>query len=168
MMADETTTLKDFALALYGREGVPPACLALQESAGIDVNILLFAAWRGAVLRREVGAADIAAARASVAEWHTDVVKALRAVRRRLKSGPAPAPDARTTKLRAQVQAAEIAAEIIELEELGALSAGAPAPAGADGAALAFAAMAQVVSSFARRPPTPEEEAAVRAIAGAI
>lgn len=167
MMADETT-LKDFALALYGREGVPPACLELQESAGIDVNILLFAAWRGAVLRRAVEPADIAAARARVAEWHTDVVKALRAVRRRLKTGPAPAPDARTTKLRAQVQAAEIAAEIIELEELGTLSAGPPAPAGADGAALAFAAMAQVVSSFARRPPTPDEEAAVRAIAAAI
>lgn len=167
MMADETT-LKDFALALYGRDGVPPACLELQESAGIDVNILLFAAWRGAMLRRAVEPADIAAARAHVAEWHTDVVKALRAVRRRLKTGPAPAPDARTTKLRAQVQAAEIAAEIIELEELGTLSAGAPAPAGADGAALACAAMAQVVASFAGRPPTPEEDAAVRAIAAAI
>ena len=73
-MADETPTLKDFALALYAREGVPPACLALQEATGLDVNILLFAAWRGAVLRREVSAADIAAARARVAEWHSVVV----------------------------------------------------------------------------------------------
>ena len=167
-MADDTPTLKDFALALYGRESVPPACLALQEATGLDVNILLFAAWRGAVLRQEVGAADIAAARARVAEWHNEVVKALRAVRRRLKTGPAPAPDDRTAKLRAQVQAAEIAAEIIELEELGTLSTGTPAPAGADVAALACAAMAEVVTAFAGRPPTPEEEAAVRAIAAAL
>ena len=167
-MADETPTLKDFALALYGREGVPPACLALQDSAGIDVNILLFAAWRGAVLHREVGATDIAAARARVADWHTEVVKALRAVRRRLKTGPGPAPDARTAKLRAQVQAAEIAAEIIELEELGTLEAGPPAPTGAEAPALAFAAMAQVVAAFACRPLTAEEEAAVRVIAAAI
>lgn len=167
-MADETPTLKDFALALYGREGVPPACLTLQDSAGIDVNILLFAAWRGAVQQREVGAADIAAARARVAAWHTEVVKALRAVRRRLKTGPSPAPDERTAKLRSQVQAAEIAAEIIELEELGTLSAGTPAPAGVDAPALAIAAMTQVVASFAGRPATPEEKAAVRAIAAAI
>jgi uncharacterized protein (TIGR02444 family) len=167
-MADETPTLKEFALALYGHEGVPPACLALQESAGLDVNILLFAAWRGAVLRRKVGAADIAAARALVAEWHNEVVKTLRTVRRRLKTGPSPAPDARTTKLRAQVQAIEIAAEIIELEELGTLSKGPPAPPEADAAARAFAAMAEVVASFAGRPLTPEEQAAVRAIAAAI
>lgn len=167
-MADDTPTLKDFALALYGREGVPPACLALQEATGLDVNILLFAAWRGAVLRREVGAAEIAAARASVTAWHNEVVKALRAVRRRLKTGPSPAPDERTAKLRGEVQAAEIAAEIIELEQLGTLTDGPPAPAGADAAALAFAAMAEVVAAFAGRPTTPEEEAAVRTIAGAI
>ncbi len=167
-MADETPTLKDFALALYGRDGVPPACLALQESAGIDVNILLFAAWRGAILRREISAAEIATARARVAAWHSEVVKALRAVRRRLKTGPSPAPDARTAKLRADVQAAEIAAEIIELEELGTLTDGPPAPAGVDAAVLACAAMGQVVEAFAGRPLTPDEEAAVRAIAAAI
>lgn len=167
-MADETPTLKDFALALYAREGVPPACLALQEATGLDVNILLFAAWRGAVLRREVSPADIDAARARVAEWHSEVVKALRTVRRRLKTGPSPAPDDRTAKLRAQVQAIEIAAEIIELEELGALADGPPAPPETDAAVLGFAAMTQVVASFAGRPLRPEEEAAVRAIAGAI
>lgn len=167
-MADETPTLKDFALALYARDGVPPACLALQEATGLDVNILLFAAWRGAVLGLEVDAADMATARALVADWHGEVVKALRAVRRRLKTGPHPAPDDRTTKLRAQVQAIEIAAEIIELEELGTLRDGPSAPPGADAAALACAAMEQVVASFAGRPPTPEEEAAVRAIAAAI
>lgn len=167
-MADETPTLKDFALALYGREGVPPACLVLQEATGLDVNILLFAAWRGAALRQEVGAADITAARALVADWHNEVVKALRTVRRRLKTGPSPAPDDRTTKLRAQVQAIEIAAEIIELEELGTLPAGPLAPLETDAAALACTAMAQVVVAFAGRQLTDEEEAAVRAIAAAI
>lgn len=166
-MADLTPTLKDFALALYARESVPAACLALQESAGIDVNILLFAAWRGA-MRQQVGAADIAAARARVAEWHNEVVKALRSVRRRLKTGPSPAPDDRTAKLRGEVQAAEIAAEIIELEELGAIAEGPPGSIEADAATLAIAAMAEVVIAFAGRAPTPEEAAAVHAIAAAI
>ncbi|MDI4666145.1 TIGR02444 family protein [Xanthobacter autotrophicus] len=167
-MADGTPTLKDFALALYAREGVPPACLTLQESAGLDVNILLFAAWRGAALRLEIGAADIAAARALVAEWHGEVVRPLRAIRRRLKTGPHPAPDARTAKLRAEVQAIEIAAEIIELEELGTLANGPPAPPDANAAALAFAAMAQAVEAFAGRSLTSEEEATVRRIASAV
>jgi len=32
----------DFSLAVWGREAVKPACLALQARHGIDVNILLF------------------------------------------------------------------------------------------------------------------------------
>lgn len=167
-MPDDTPTLKDFALALYAREGVPPACLVLQESTGLDVNILLFAAWRGAALRQQVSDADIAAAKALVGEWHMDVVRSLRGVRRRLKAGPRPAPDERTARLRARVQEIEIAAEIIELEELGTLRDGVPVEAGADAAGLTLAGMARVVEAAAGRPLTAEEEAAVRRIAGAV
>ncbi len=37
----------DFSLAVWGREAVEPACLALQERHGIDVNVLLFCGWAG-------------------------------------------------------------------------------------------------------------------------
>ena len=33
-----------FAHAFYGGKGVSPACLALQEALGIDVNFVLFGA----------------------------------------------------------------------------------------------------------------------------
>ncbi|HEX6103216.1 MAG TPA: TIGR02444 family protein, partial [Alphaproteobacteria bacterium] len=36
-----------FSVALYGRPGVAPACLALQDRFGCDVNLLLFAIWAG-------------------------------------------------------------------------------------------------------------------------
>ena len=43
-----TSDLARFALKVYASEGVPPACLLLQERAGVDVNLLLFAAYAGA------------------------------------------------------------------------------------------------------------------------
>ncbi len=46
----------DFSLEVYGAEGVPPACLALQEAHQLDVNIVLFCCWTGATGR---GALDI-------------------------------------------------------------------------------------------------------------
>jgi len=36
----------DFSLSLYAMEGVAPACLALQERLGVDVN-LFFCCWQG-------------------------------------------------------------------------------------------------------------------------
>jgi hypothetical protein len=60
----------------------------------------------------------MAAAVGTVGAWHGEVVEPLRAVRRRLKHGPAPAPDRTTDKLRARLQAIEIEAERIELETL--------------------------------------------------
>ncbi len=35
----------DFSLELYGRPGVEAACLTLQDGHGLDVNLVLLAAW---------------------------------------------------------------------------------------------------------------------------
>ena len=43
------TPLWAFSLAVYGGDGVAEECLDLQERLGLDVNILLFAAFLGAV-----------------------------------------------------------------------------------------------------------------------
>lgn len=155
--------LPAFALALYGSEGVPAACLLLQERRDVDVNILLFAAFLGAVRGEALTTDVLARVREGVGPWHRDIVKSLRAVRKRLKAGPPPAPDAATAALRARVQAIEIEAEIIELAKLGRLAPSLCAPPGAgDPQARALAAMALVLGDA---PLDVEEAAALDHIA---
>ena len=48
MPDEDPSSLKSFALAVYGQDGVPAACLALQDGLGVDVNVVLFAAFVGA------------------------------------------------------------------------------------------------------------------------
>jgi len=107
-----------FALAVYQKPGVSDACLLLQDRHGCNVTLLLFAAWAGAECKVALTADEFAAAGNAVGAWHGEVVEPLRAVRRRLKHGPRPAPDTATGKLRARLQAIEIEAERIELETL--------------------------------------------------
>lgn len=92
--------------------------MLLQDRFDLDVNVLLLGAYIG-VQGKTLTAGDVDAARAVVDTWHTEVVRPLRAVRRRLKSGPAPAPDARTASLRRHVAGSELDAELVELDELG-------------------------------------------------
>ena len=73
-----------FSLELYARDGVPAACLALQDREQTDVNLLLLALWlavRGHRLDFETGQRLL-----QIAErWQGQVVGALRRVRRQLK-----------------------------------------------------------------------------------
>jgi uncharacterized protein (TIGR02444 family) len=62
-----------------------------------------------------LSAAEIARIDALVADWRNEVIKPLRAVRRRLKSGPHPAPTKETETLRNSVKAVELSSERIEL-----------------------------------------------------
>lgn len=109
--------LWDFALKLYAAPGVADACLVLQDESGVDVPVLLFCAWlskNGVTLN----ATEIARIDGLVKEWHENVVKPLRAVRRRLKTGPAPAPTKETETLRNGVKGVELSSEKIELAVL--------------------------------------------------
>ena len=115
---DKGDALWRFALTAYQKPGVSDACLLLQDRYGCNVTLLLFAAWAGAEQGVVLTAHGMAAAVGTVGAWHGEVVEPLRAVRRRLKHGPAPAPDNKTDKLRARLQAVEIEAERIELETL--------------------------------------------------
>lgn len=103
----------DFSLALYGADGVAPACLRLQERHGVDVNFLFFCLWYG-VTRGPIGADRMAAQRYAVAAWHDEVVRHLRALRRRLKSPIGPVDPDLAQALRARIQKVEIDAEHIE------------------------------------------------------
>ncbi|WP_168176114.1 TIGR02444 family protein [Mycobacterium sp. ST-F2] len=156
--------LPDFALRVHRQDGVEQACVLLQDRFGLDVNVLLFAARVG--VAGQLTTETLAAASERVAQWHAEVVRPLRAVRRRLKSGPAPAPSPATTELREQLKDLEIRSELIELSELDALVPDVE-PAGGDAVVRVVEALTLVVRAQSDRPLTSDEDAAVATIAAA-
>ncbi|MFB9948518.1 TIGR02444 family protein [Rhizobium puerariae] len=114
MTAGDRQGLWGFSLRLYGLPGVGDACLVLQDESDVDVPVFLFAAWlsKNSVALRET---DLARIDGLVASWREEVVKPLRAVRRRLRSGLPPAPATETGRLRNGVKGVELDAERIEL-----------------------------------------------------
>ena len=117
-MTDTEPEFRRFALTVYACDGVPAATLFVQDRCEIDVNVLLLAAYVGAVRGCAFGADDLSAAHHRVAAWQREVVGPLRAVRRRLKAGPPPAPSPTTVTLRDRVKELELDAELLELDEL--------------------------------------------------
>jgi uncharacterized protein (TIGR02444 family) len=162
-------SLSRFALELYRREGVADACLSLQNRHDLDVNLVLFAAFIGAARRQELTISDLEHAHRRVDAWHGEVVRPLRAVRQRLKTGPAPAPDEATTALRGKLAQLEIEAEIIELDQLGTLAAqmDAPRSTGSTRTAVecAAAAIELVVRTHAGAALDDQDRAAIDLIA---
>lgn len=167
-MSGDQNELRTFAVDLHRRPGVAEACLVLQDRAGLDVNVLLAAAWLGARRRIILAAEDVARMDDHVRGWHQEVVVPLRAVRRRLRSGPHPAPSNATAGLRADLQMVEIGAELLELDELQVVAAGFPPCVPAVSATEAAAAgMLATIAHFAGRPADVEERSAVDTIATA-
>jgi uncharacterized protein (TIGR02444 family) len=104
----------DFSVRVYGGRGVAPACLALQDRHGLDVNLLLLCCWLGHCRAAAPTRAEVARLVDAVAGWHRDVVRPLREARRRLKApGRAIGPDL-AAALREQVKRIELDAEHIE------------------------------------------------------
>ncbi|MBO4221071.1 TIGR02444 family protein [Bradyrhizobium neotropicale] len=107
-----------FALELYAEPGIADACLVLQNECGVDVMVLLMATF--AAVRRGIALTpfDVAAMDAVCRDWRERVVLPLRALRTMLKSGPAPAPNEQSEKLRSSIKAAELSAERLQNELL--------------------------------------------------
>lgn len=77
-------SLWDYAAACYARPGVAEACLALQDRAGADVNLLLAGAWLAA--RGCAWSSDEVRGIAHLcASWRRHCLLPLREVRRYLK-----------------------------------------------------------------------------------
>ncbi|RDC71968.1 TIGR02444 family protein [Rhodovulum sp. 12E13] len=127
-----------FSLSVYGQEGVPDICLALQDAHGVDVNMLLYLLFRatGGVA---LDAGEIARLDAALAPWRDAVVRPLRGVRRALKAEALARIAADDDRLRQRIKSAELEAERLQqmaLARLGAEMAGtAQAPGAARGAA---------------------------------
>jgi uncharacterized protein (TIGR02444 family) len=103
-----------FSLELYGQPGAAEACLLLQDRLGVDVDVLLLAMFAAKERGIALDQRDLQGMDAVVAPWRAEVVVALRSIRRRMKTGPEPAPSETTERLRAEVKAAELHAEQIE------------------------------------------------------
>lgn len=112
-------TLWRFAVRLYGEPGISDLCLELQDRHGVDVPLLLWAAWVGVASGHALSTDELAAAEGAVRLWRRDVVAPLRAVRRRLKQGPLPiAPTAGSAALRDRLKTIELEAERLQLDAL--------------------------------------------------
>jgi uncharacterized protein (TIGR02444 family) len=101
-----------FSLTVYGAPAVQEECLDLQDGHGVDVNMLLFCAFVGAVHCARLPDQDMRAAVTEVGKWNQSVVSSLRDARRALKRFAA--NDASAEALRNSVKAAELEAERIE------------------------------------------------------
>ena len=102
-----------FSVERYAVPGVAEACLALQDSAGADVNLILLALWLGSRGHR-LGAADGERLAALAADWQGPVVTPVRRVRRLLKERRGlPWYDA-ITELRTGLASIELALEQVE------------------------------------------------------
>jgi uncharacterized protein (TIGR02444 family) len=130
-----------FSLDFYARPLVSAALVEVQDRAGLDVNLILFALWHGLSGRGRLDGERLAAAGQAVRAIQAEIVMPLRALRRRLITDP----DADIQRLREAIKALELDAEQIAQARL-AFHAGPPAadsdPAGrlaAAGANLALA-----------------------------
>jgi len=114
----------DFSLELYARPGVAPACLRLQERLGVDVNFVLFCCWLGAEGRAPLETEGLRGTLAAVSALHDDIIRPLRAVRRRMKEDLHPAPAGLVEAIRRRLAAVELDAERLEQLELESTAAG--------------------------------------------
>ncbi len=148
-MADANEPLWDWALTAYRADGVPDACLDLQDAHGQNVPLLLWAAWTAST-GRALDTDAIEAACDAARAWDAVAVTPLRAVRRTLKKPVPDIDDAAREALRAQVKALELAAERHLLTALEDLTTGPAGPAKPTIEALV--AVARVWSRVVPRP----------------
>jgi uncharacterized protein (TIGR02444 family) len=111
----------DFVLNFYGRKGVSEALIGLQDTQGIDVNMLLFLMWLAAH-KQSLAVDDVKRVSDASHPWQRSVVVPVRAVRRLLKdNAPLVAPDA-AAAFRKKVQAVELEGEQLQLNAMAAMA----------------------------------------------
>jgi len=137
MTAATDNTFWSFTLGLYGKPGVAPALIGLQDRLGLDVNMLLYCCWAGAE-RRLLSRDDLKAVEAVAEPWQSEVVRPLRALRRRLKGGFGAMPAERVEAYRKRVNELEIEGEHIAQNAMAQQPLG-ERPAGASAAAAVVA-----------------------------
>ena len=109
-----------FSLGFYRIDGVPEACLTLQDRSAADVNIVLFLLWSASQGRR-LSSDAVQALTDKVRTWQSDVIAPIRSLRRMLKDAP-PLLDKGTAEVfRTKIKALELEAERLQQEAMFAL-----------------------------------------------
>jgi len=112
----KTESFWNFAVRTYRCEGIPKACIALQDERGADVNVLLFCCWMGAT-RGEFEIETLDKVLEFSRAWADRVVRPLRSVRTWMKiegcSDPA-VPAESCMKLRERIKKVELQAEQLQ------------------------------------------------------
>ena len=93
-----------FSLRVYRKPGMARACLGLQDRHGLDINLLLYAAYAAVSGRGAADRRGMAAANQAIEGWRKLVIQPLRQIRRNLK-GNAPAAATRQRILAAELMA---------------------------------------------------------------
>lgn len=146
-------SLWEWALEAYGLEGVPEACLTLQDSHGQNTSLLLWAVWAEGP-DAEALAKGVAAAKA----WDATVLVPIREVRRTLKAPQPPVDDGAREALREDVKACELRAERVLMETLEELA------GGSSGGRGALASLQAATAAWGK--PAPDD--ALAALAAAL
>ena len=99
--------LWSFSQKFYERPGVATALITLQDEAGLDVNLILFAIWHGLSGRGRLAEPELDSAKRAVCSMRVEVIEPLRALRRGLRT----IVDDDIQRLRERIKAIEIEAE---------------------------------------------------------
>lgn len=100
-----------FVLDFYARPGMSQACLALQDSLGVDVTVLLHAIWLHCAFGITPDATEVAAFDKLVEPWRKQVIAPLRGARRHVKAESSGLAPEYLAGLRRQIADAELKAE---------------------------------------------------------
>jgi len=121
-------SLWDWVLTAYAGDGVAGACLELQDAAGQNIPLLLWAAWCAAE-GRTLDEDALEAASDTAHAWQQIAIAPLRAVRQALKPRAPDLDDMAREAVRVQVKAVELEAERFLLAALEALAPPSSGPA---------------------------------------
>jgi uncharacterized protein (TIGR02444 family) len=137
-----------FSVGLYGVAGVPDACIALQDQAAVDVNLLFFLLWT-ASQGRALDQAEVADLDRQVGAWRDLAVIPLRTLRRALKAPPAVIGADAAEEFRTRIKGIELEAERLQQEAMFRLAdAGRPAASSESAARASIAAYQAVLGPF--------------------
>jgi uncharacterized protein (TIGR02444 family) len=106
-----------FSLGYYRQPGIGDACIALQDGAGVDVNLLLFLLWQASV-GRTFAVAEVDELERRIGAWRSMTVIPLRHIRRALRSPPALVEGAAAEAFRNKIKAVELEAERLQQEAM--------------------------------------------------
>lgn len=114
-----------FSVKFYAEPGVAPACIELQDQAGVDVNLLFFLLWN-ATQGHALDRADVAGLDRTFGVWRGMAVVPLRELRRALKSPPSAVTPEVAEGFRTRIKAVELEAERLQQEAMYALAQSGP------------------------------------------